>query len=171
MLQFNTAKRKGYETNLQWLGMKNNKILYGITTKGDEVQINSHSDLKSWYTPTPDDSLFKSYTFNGNKTKKVMSKKQSQPIPENVIRPTPPKNVVPSTPPSNEVTISSNVTVSNIVETVFVLQMLRGNELLYEMEFEKEDDFNYRHGKLREKYPTYEFRKKTLRSIVSYEQL
>ena len=181
-MELQTAKRKDHDTSLNWIRLDKNKIISVIDTDGTETEIQTIEQLCEMYIPAADVSLFSTYTTNKNKKNKCsnMSKKQPQEKPKNVKRPEPPKGQTPishantlSEKNNDNVTLDSanKETFYNEVEVLYVLRMYNDKEVIFEMEFEDFSDLQYRKFKLSEKYPTYTFKLKTLRSVVSYADL
>ena len=187
-----TAKRIRHTTELKWLRLdKSNNILNVIFEDGIEKELHNIDELLKLYTPTADKSMFAHYHIkNNNKVKEPpMSKKQSQEKPSDVKRPPAPKHQTPSPKKTNDFGLpevkeylnmpdvkpptpeSPNITFSNDLEVLYILQMFTRKGLEFEMDFEDVNDLYYRKNKLAEKYPKNSFRMKTLRSVVSYVEL
>lgn len=178
-MELQTAKRKDYDTSLKWIRMEKNKILSVIDTDGAETKIETIEQLCKMYTPVADNSLFATYVTNKKDKGSKMSKKQPQEKPKNLKRPEPPQG---QTPNPNTNTLSENVddtvlpvgdkvSYAKEVEVLYTLQMSDHKEVIFEMDFEDFADLQYRKIKLSEKYPTYTFKLKTLRSVVSYADI
>lgn len=171
-----TAKRRGYHTEVKWLQERDNVITNVIFDDGTKKTVTTQEELEHLYTPYTK-GLLSSYKFNSRRTieEPVVSKKESNPMPTGVVRPTPPPSPPTQVDRTNENIPDDNKLGSEKftkqIETLYVLQMYRDDELIYEMEFEDFDDLLYRKNKLIEKYPNVSMYIKTLRSVVSYVKL
>lgn len=173
-----TAHRRNYETDLKWIIFENNVAVAVTKGDGSEVPINNEMELQRLYTPEAHGE-FSMYAFRESINKTASSKTSQKPMtqkpkeekkeekkaPEKVID-TELVNKLPEEP-----FISNNEKFSDIMETVYELQIYRENEILFVMEFEDYDDLLYRKNKLTEKYKNVTMYIKTLRSIVSYVKI
>lgn len=153
MPELQTAKRINKITNLRWLCLEGNKLVSVITESGETIPVDDSFDLESYYESTVSDSenipVLANIVKEDNTMKKSSVKKEED-TGELFIPTVTTTNTKATNPEVNIGTVKNKGSllsvINNVINTVdniseeYVFIMKRKGVVIFDMEFESEDD-------------------------------